>query len=139
MTENLPREPQGSPASGAPYPGRWFMLVVLVTARITMGFQFQTVGPISPVLIDALRIDYAELGSLIGFYMLPGIFIALPSGILGRRYGDANMVLLGLLAMGVGGLIMGYGDSYAMVSAGRILSGAGAIFVNVLMVKMITD
>lgn len=118
---------------------RWFILAVLVTARSTMGFQFQTAASISPLLMEALAIDYAELGALIGFYMLPGIVLALPSGILGRRYGDANLVLAGLLAMGLGGLIMGFGESFAVVSSGRIVAGAGAIFLNVLMVKMVTD
>jgi MFS family permease len=120
-------------------PGRWFILAVLVAARMTMGFQFQSVASISPVLVEALAIDYAELGALIGFYMLPGVVIALPSGILGRRYGDANMVLAGLLAMGGGGLVMGFGETYAVVSVGRVMAGAGAVFLNVLMVKMVTD
>jgi len=115
------------------------MLAVLFTARTTMGFQFQTVASISPIMVDALAIDYAELGALIGFYMLPGIIFALPGGILGRRYGDGNMVLLGLVTMGVGGLIMGLGESYTVVSAGRILAGGGAIFLNVLMAKMVAD
>ena len=119
--------------------GRWFILAVLVAARMTMGFQFQSVASISPVLVEALAIDYAELGALIGFYMLPGVVIALPSGILGRRYGDANMVLAGLLAMGGGGLVMGFGETYAVVSVGRVMAGAGAVFLNVLMVKMVTD
>lgn len=139
MNDNPSRAPQGAASATPLAANRWFVLAVLYAARIIMGFQFQTVGPISPLLVEALAIDYAELGTLIGFYMLPGVFLALPSGILGRRYGDTNMVLSGLLAMGIGGLIMGYGDTYAVVSLGRILGGGGAIFLNVLMVKMIAD
>ncbi len=104
-----------------------------------MGFQFQTVGPISPLIMDALQIDYAELGTLIGFYMLPGIVVALPSGILGRRYGDAKMILFGLALAVIGGLVMGFGETFGVVSAGRMIAGTGAIFLNVLMVKMVTD
>ena len=48
-----------------------------------MALQFQTVASTGPFLIDALAIDFASLGLLIGLYMLPGIVIALPGGMLG--------------------------------------------------------
>ena len=53
-----------------------------------MGFQFQSVASLSSFVISDLGIDYTQLGLLIGFYLLPGIVIAYPSGLLGRRFGD---------------------------------------------------
>jgi len=42
---------------------RWFMLALLFLARTAMGLQFQTVGSVGPILVDALSIDYAAIGT----------------------------------------------------------------------------
>ena len=63
------------------------MLSVLFLARTAMAYQFQTAASDGPFLIDGLGIGFAQLGTLIGLYMLPGIVIALPGGMLGQRFG----------------------------------------------------
>lgn len=114
------------------------MLFVLFLARTAMAYQFQTVASDGPFLIDTLGIGYAELGTLIGLYMLPGIVIALPGGMLGQRFGAKRVTLIGLGLMAVGGVMMSV-DSVPLVFAGRLVSGLGAVFVNVLMTKMVAD
>src|SRR5712671_2636616 len=114
------------------------MLVVLFLARTAMAYQFQTVPSAGPFLIENLGLDFAQLGTLIGLYMLPGIVIALPGGMLARQLGAERMVWSGLVLMALGGALMG-ADSVFLVFAGRLVSGLGAVFVNVLMTKMITD
>src|SRR5262249_12829092 len=76
---------------------------------------------------------------LVGLFMLPGLVVSIPSGFLGRRFGDKNVVLFGLLLMAVGGLVSGVAATYGMVLAGRVLSGIGGVFLFVLMTKMLTD
>jgi cyanate permease len=119
-------------------PTRWRMLLVLFLARTSMAYQFQTVPSAAPSLVDNLALGFTQLGALIGLYMLPGIVLALPGGLLARRLGSERMVLSGLGFMVVGGLMMA-DDSVPLVFAGRVLSGLGAVFVNVLMTKMVTD
>lgn len=104
-----------------------------------MAFQFQSVASTAPFLIDAFAIDFTRLGALIGLYMLPGIFIALPGGVLAQRFGARNLVLTGLLLMASGGFLMGGGTSFLLIIAGRLISGGGAVLINVLMTKMVTD
>ena len=58
--------------------GRWLSLAVLTFARIAVGFQFQSVSAVSHLLIEKFHIGYAVFGTLIGFYLLPGIAVALP-------------------------------------------------------------
>jgi predicted MFS family arabinose efflux permease len=118
---------------------RWVMLAVLFVARTAMGFQFQTVASAGPFLLDALAVDFTALGALIGLYMLPGIFIALPGGMLGQRFGAKRMVLAGLALMVAGGAMMAVSSSFASAAAGRLLSGTGAVLFNVLVTKMIAD
>jgi fucose permease len=82
--------------------GRWLILCVLFVARTVMACQFQTVASTAPLLIGSFAIDYTQLGTLIRLYMLPGIFIVLPGGMLGQRFGAKWLVLAGLLLMAVG-------------------------------------
>jgi MFS family permease len=104
-----------------------------------MGFQFQSVATLSSFLITDLHIDYTQLGLLIGLYLLPGIVIAYPGGLLGRRFGDRRVAILGLTLMVVGGVLTGTWHDYAIFLVGRLISGIGAVLLNVLLMKMATD
>ena len=118
---------------------RWFILVVLFVARFCLGYQFQSAGSVAPILISEFGLDYRQIGTLVGLFMLPGLVLALPGGLLGKRFGDKPVVMMGMAAMILGGVISGGAQSYAVISAGRVISGVGAVFLVVLMAKMVTD
>jgi MFS family permease len=118
---------------------RWLVLAVLTFARTTMGFQFQSVAAVSPSLLAHFALSFAELGTLIGLYLLPGIAVALPGGMLAQRFGDKQTACFGLAAMTLGGLLMGLTNNTWLLTGGRILSGSGAVVLNVLVTKMVTD
>ena len=82
---------------------RWLVLAMLFTARIGLGFQFQTLGSVSNELVDELGLNYTEIGSLIGLFMVPGMILALPAGFAGRFMSDRFIVGLGLLVLAAGG------------------------------------
>jgi cyanate permease len=84
-------------------------------------------------------LGFADLGLLIGLYFLPGVVLALPAAAAGRRCGDTRVVLSGLLLMAAGGLAAAFAPNTFILAAGRVCSGAGAVLLNVLMSKMITD
>ena len=118
---------------------RWFMLAVLFLSRAAMGFQFQSVASSAPVLVHSLSISYTEIGTLIGLYMLPGVVIALPGGLLDRRLGDRQICVGGLALMIAGGVLFAIGGSYFAGFAGRLVSGTGAVLFNLVVTKMVTD
>ena len=118
---------------------RWRILALLFMARIGLGFQFQTVGSVGDNLVLGFGLDYAEIGVLIGLFMLPGLFLALPAGYSGRYFPDRLLAGLGLGALAVGGLISGSATDYWVIGAGRILAGAGFLFANLYFTKMIAD
>lgn len=118
---------------------RWIVLAVVFIARTSMGYQFQSIGSVGPLLIAQLAIDFAVLGSLIGIYKLPGVILAIPSGILGNRFGDKSMLIAGMGMMAIGGFISAWSDIINIMFAGRLISGAGAVLFNVLSAKMIAD
>src|SRR5262249_20422735 len=86
---------------------RWFALAILFIARLVLGLQFQSAGSVAPFLIRDFNISYAQIGMLVGLFMLPGLVVSIPSGFLGRRFGDKSVALSGLLLMAVGGLVSG--------------------------------
>ncbi|MBT3699920.1 MAG: MFS transporter [Alphaproteobacteria bacterium] len=129
----------GGHVAGLGTGGKWAMLVLLMVARTNMGLQFQTVADASEQLVSSMGISWHEIGRLIGLYMLPGICIALLGALLGRKFGDKNLVVFSLFLMALGGALMAVANSYGLLSSGRILSGVGGVVVNVLMTKMIAD
>lgn len=104
-----------------------------------MGYQFQSIAAVGPFLISESIVTYTQLGTLIGIYLLPGAFIAIPGGWFGRRFGDKRVVLCGLAMMTLGGALLALTEDYGFMFAGRLVSGIGAVLLNVLVTKMVTD
>ncbi len=121
------------------FTNRWAILAILIVVRLAMGFQFQAVASMTPIISADLGLDFAEIGTLVGFYMLPGVFLAIPGAILGSRFTDLSMVLFGVTVMALGGIVAGLSDGFAMLAFGRLLSGAGAVVQSIFLVKMIAD
>src|SRR5580658_2986543 len=118
---------------------RWTVLAVLFAVRLTMAFQFQSVAAVAPLLGNAFGVGLADIGTLIGLYFAPGVVLALPGGAIGRKFGDKQTVLAALLLMLIGGLGMALSDSWSVQIAGRLISGAGGVMLNVQMTKIVAD
>jgi MFS family permease len=118
---------------------RWFILAVLFVVRLTMAFQFQSVGAVAPLLGHDFGVGLADIGILIGLYFTPGVALALPGGAIGQRFGDKRTVLAALLLMLIGGLAMALSNSWTVQIVGRLAAGAGGVLLNVQMTKMVAD
>jgi MFS family permease len=118
---------------------RWAALALVFLARASIGFQFQSVGSVAPLVIADLHLSYAQLGTLIGLFMLPGALLALPSGVIGQRLGERRVVVAGLALMAVGGVLTADAAGFPGAAAGRLLSGAGAVVVSILTAKLISE
>lgn len=118
---------------------RWIVLAVVFVARTSMGYQFQSIGSVGPLLIVHMAIDFAVLGSLIGIYKLPGVLLSVPSGMLGNRFGEKSMLISGMALMVIGGFVTAWSELPSIMFTGRVISGIGAVLFNVLSAKMIAD
>ncbi len=118
---------------------RWVVLAVLCLARVTLGLQFQSIPPLAPFLIADMGLSYTEVGTLIGLFLLPGAFLALPGGLLGARFGDKTVVVVALALLAVGALTFARSHALALASSGRVLSGAGGALLSLQLTKMTTD
>lgn len=118
---------------------RWKILVLVFLSRAALGLQFQTVGSVSPQLVAEMGFGYAEVGSLIGLFMLPGLVLALPAGYAGRWAADRTLVGIGLLLLGAGGLAAAVAAGFGLLAFGRILAGVGYVFTTLYFAKMVVD
>ena len=119
--------------------GEWVFVAALALARVAFGYQFQTLASLGPELMARFGLDYAALGTLIGLYMLPGVLVALPGGLLGRRFGSRAVVGLGLGLMTAGAFLAVAAPEPGMIGAGRLVSGAGAVTLIVMQGKMVSE
>lgn len=128
------------PASRLPLYGT---IATLALTRIAFGFQLQTVATLSPDLMTLLLLDFAALGGLIGAYLAPGIFVALPSGFLARRFGDRVVAVGSIWLIVLGGVIaavavqLGWGS--VAIGLGRAVAGIGSVGLSVMQSKMVAD
>jgi len=118
---------------------RWVALALVFVTRSSMGFQFQAVASVTPLMIADLHLSYAQVGWLIGIYMLPGMLLAFPGGVIGQRFGERRLVLLGLALMVAGTVVTATASSFPMAAGGRVMSGVGAVLMNILLPKLIAD
>ena len=120
-------------------PDRWLALTLIFVTRVSMGVQFQSIASVGPLVVEDLGLSYAQLGTLVGLYLLPGVALALPGGLVGRRFGERRTVICSLGIMVVGGLITAWSDGFTMAAAGRLLSGAGGVLMNMALIKLTAD
>ncbi len=114
-------------------------LAALALTRIGPGFQLQAVAAAGPLLISQNGYSHAQLGTLIGLYMLPGVIASLAGGYAATRFGDRRMLALSLILMAVGGAMTAFAPGFAIAAAGRLTAGIGGVIVNMLCLKMAAD
>ncbi|MEM6311215.1 MAG: MFS transporter [Pseudomonadota bacterium] len=118
---------------------RWRILGLLFFARVGLGFQFQTVASVGDDLIVVFGFNYADIGFLIGLFMAPGLFLAIPAGYWGRYVSDRFMVVLGLCALALGGAVSSFATESWGIGMGRVFAGAGFLFTTLYFTKMVAD
>lgn len=118
---------------------RWRILGILFFARVGLGFQFQTVASVGDDLIEVFGFNYADIGFLIGLFMAPGLFLAIPAGYWGRYVSDRMMVVFGLCGLALGGAASSFATDSWTIGIGRIFAGAGFLFTTLYFTKMIAD
>ncbi len=118
---------------------RWLMLAVVFIARLSLGYQFQSIGAVTPLIIDELGLSYVQIGWLIGLYSLPGVVLAFPAGLFGRRFGERAIAIVGLALMVLGAVVTASSHGFMLAALGRTVSGAGFIVANTVFAKMVAD
>jgi len=109
---------------------RWAVLFSVWYAFVAYAFVFQEVPP----LIDALMMQFsiasaAEAGLLMTIVVIPGIFLALPAGLIADKYGVKLVGVVSIALVALGSIVSATAGSFATLLFGRLILGIGAVFI----------
>lgn len=119
--------------------GRWGVLAILCLARGSMGLHLQALAAVSPFLMADLGLGYGEIGTLIGIFLLPGAFLALPGGLVTRRFGDARALMGAVVLLAIGTALLAASDRFSVAVVARLIGGAGGTLLTMQVAKITTD
>lgn len=117
----------------------WGILMAISLARFAFGYQLQTVASLAPDLGATFHLSFAAIGSLVGAYMLPGIFAALACGFLAQLIGDRALLGGGIVLMALGSAAAALAAGPGGIGTTRVLAGAGAVALTVMQAKVVAD
>ncbi len=118
-----------------PRPAR--VLLALSSGRFCMGLQLQTIASLTPFLMADLGFSYSQIGLLIGLFLAPGVLLALPGSVLIARFGHLGIGVTGVVLMAAGSLWLALADGFAGAMAARLVSGTGAILMNIAFLRLV--
>ena len=98
---------------------KWAILGLIFLAGINIPMQFQALAALAPFLVAETGLSYTDIGVLTGLFMFPGIFLAIPSGLLAARIGDKSTLMIGLAVMLVSGPLFTLTQSYGVMFVSR--------------------
>ncbi len=113
---------------------RWRVYFILVISYMLVFFHRIAPAAVASDLMQAFQTSGAALGSLAAMYYYIYTAMQIPSGILADTLGPRISVTMGSLVAGVGSIIFGLADDFAMASVGRFLVGLGVsvVFVGLM-------
>ena len=103
-------------------------LLVLVSAIVLVDTIFYSaITPLLPSYVDDLGLTKTQAGILSGAYAAGTLVASLPAGLLAARFGVRPILLSTLALMSVACVAFGFGDSFGVLVAARLVQGvAGA-------------
>ena len=78
----------------------------------------QSILPTLPLMQDELGLSNTEIGLVTSVYLLPGVLLAVPAGMLADRFGRRIVLSVSLLVFGVGGLVVLANPSHFLLHLG---------------------
>jgi len=113
---------------------RWRVYFILVVSYMLVFFHRMAPSAVASDLMLAFQTSGAALGSLAARYCCVCTTMQVPSGILADTLGPRISVTAGSMVAGLGSIIFGLADDFAMASAGRFLVGLGVsvVFVGLM-------
>ncbi|MEG1831147.1 MAG: MFS transporter [Raoultibacter sp.] len=107
-----------------------FMMLMSMTAG---AMCLNKVAPIIPLLIESMGLTgAAQAGLLISVFVISGIFLAIPSGVIIEKLGYYKTGIIALSAILLGSVIGAFNPGYAIMLVSRIIEGIGLIFLMTL-------
>lgn len=93
----------------------------LASVGVTIGTR--AISPALPELQRVLDLSNGQIGWIVSVYVLPGVILAVPMGILAEVVGKRRLFSTALIAYGLAGLVQGIFMSYPLLLIMRAIQG----------------
>jgi MFS family permease len=103
----------------------WTIFGVVYLAATVAPFNQYKVPPLIPVLLTELSLTEFQAGLLMSVFSLSGLVLALPSGMLYRRFGPRLLGTAGVASTAVGAAIGALAPDASLLLLGRLVEGIG--------------
>ena len=107
---------------------RWVVLGVSWFSWSMQAIALLSIGPMLTLLIPKLGLTGVQAGTLMAVSWIPGIFLAIPAGILIARYGGRKLGMLGLLSLAIGLILIAFSATFELLALARFILGIGVTF-----------
>jgi len=104
---------------------------------VAFAFIFQLMPPLLKTVGNDFGLSEAQSGLLMSMAVIPGIFLALPVGLVVNRYGFRSLGFLSTILLALGSLTTALANTFATALFGRFILGIGGAFIIVGMPTVI--
>lgn len=118
---------------------RWIILLSSFFAFVTFAFTLQIVPPLISSIMREFNITYGYAGLLMSVVVIPGIFLALPAGVITDCYGVKLAGSMSVIMLLLGSIISALANSFIMLLVGRVILGLGGAFIVTSMPTIISQ
>lgn len=108
---------------------RWVVLFVSFLAFVAFAFVFQLIPPLLKSISMDFGVSEADSGLLMSMAVVPGIFLALPIGLVINKYGFRSLGFFSILLIAIGSLITALANTFVIALLGRFVLGVGGAFI----------
>jgi MFS family permease len=110
---------------------RWAILFVAVLGFVLFNYGLQSVPPLLNQFQALFGIDNATAGLLMSLVVIPGIFLALPAGLLINKYGFRKIGFFSATLIALGSVVTALSSTFSFTLVGRALLGIGGCFLTI--------
>jgi nitrate/nitrite transporter NarK len=103
----------------------WIVFAVVFFASAVAPFNQSKVPPLIPVLVEQLDLSLVEAGLLQSVFSVAGMVLALPAGLLFRRFGPRRGGVVAVGSVALGSLLGSLAPNGTWLLATRLLEGVG--------------
>lgn len=102
--------------------------VALFAARVVYAFNWYNVGAVLPLIGGGLHAGPAQLGIVLGAFLVGVGIFQVPAGFASLRWGARRVSMGGLLLLGLASLASAFAPSWPALAVLRFFAGVGAAF-----------
>ena len=108
---------------------RWVVLFASFFTFVAFAFVFQLMPPLLKTVKSDFDVNDTQAGLLMSMVMLPGIFLALPAGLIINKYKFRTIGFLSLILVAIGSLTTALANIFSIALLGRFILGVGGAFI----------